>query len=590
MKSIRTKIIMILNGISILSILLIGSYFVYDLVQENHRQSDDYRTSLEVSTDRGLKTQVETVVSAINSIYREQQAGKLTEEQAKLQAANLVRNLRYDKDSYFWIDTAQGVNVVLLGREVEGKSRLNDVDTKGVSYIKDMVNNGLKDGGGFTNYSFPKPGEKVDLPKRAYTVAFKPYNWVIGTGVWIDYIDNLVAEHEKVSNENLRRNLLFVFGVMFFVQLIVMCLAIYIAKYVAAPISAATARLNLFASGDFTDTGASEFVHRNDEFGEMSKAFAVLNKTMNDLIKQIANSAEQVASASEELTASADQSALVSSQVADSITDVAHASHKQVEAVEETSAVVEELSASLQEVAVNATLSADQAIEATETAKEGSKNVDNAVNQMNLIEKAVNNSAEVVTQLGERSKQIGTIVDTIAGIAGQTNLLALNAAIEAARAGAQGRGFAVVAEEVRKLAEQSQDAAKQIAELIGEIQKDTDQAVVTMNQGTKEVSIGTEVVINAGHSFIAIAKLVETVAGQTKGIANTINEMASGTERIVGSVQDIDTMCKSVSDEAQNVSAATEEQTASMNEIATASQSLATMAQELQVSIQKFRV
>lgn len=590
MKSIRTKIIMILNGISILSILLIGSYFAYDLVKENVRQSAEYRTYLEENTDRGLRTQVETVVSAINSIYKEQQAGKLTEEQAKLQAANLVRNLRYDKDSYFWIDTAHGVNVVLLGRDVEGKSRLNDVDTKGVSYIKDMVNNGLKDGGGFTNYSFPKPGEKVDLPKRAYTVAFKPYNWVIGTGVWIDYIDNLVAEHEKVANENLRKNLLFVFGVMVFVQLIVMCLAIYIAKYFAAPIVAATARLKLFASGDFSDTGASQFVHRNDEFGEMSKAFAVLNKTMNDLIKQIANSAEQVASASEELTASADQSALVSSQVADSITDVAHASHKQVEAVQETSAVVEELSASLQEVAANATLSANQAIEATDTAKQGSGNVDNAVNQMSLIEKAVSNSAEVVAKLGERSKQIGTIVDTIAGIAGQTNLLALNAAIEAARAGEQGRGFAVVAEEVRKLAEQSQDAAKQIAELIGEIQRDTDQAVVTMNQGTKEVSTGTQVVINAGHSFIAIAKLVETVAQQTKGIASTINEMASGTERIVGSVQEIDTMSKNVSDEAQNVSAATEEQTASMNEIATASQSLATMAQELQVSIQKFRV
>jgi methyl-accepting chemotaxis protein len=590
MKSIRTKIIMILNGISILSILLIGSYFVYNLVQENLRQSAEYRTSLEESTDRGMKTQVEIAVSAINSIYKEQQTGKLTEEQAKLQAANLVRNLRYDKDSYFWIDTDQGVNVVLLGRDAEGKSRMNATDSNGISFIKDMIANGLKEGGGFSNYSFPKPGEQNPLPKRSYTLAFQPYHWVIGTGIWIDHIDTLVADYEKVASENLCKNLLFVFGVMIFVQLIVMCLAIYIAKYFAAPIIAATARLNLFASGDFSDHGASEFIHRNDEFGEMSKAFAVLNKTMNALIKQIANSAEQVASASEELTASADQSALVSSQVADSITDVAHSSHKQVEAVQETSAVVEELSASLQEVAANATLSADKAIEATETAKEGSKKVDNAVNQMNLIEKAVNNSAEVVSKLGERSKQIGTIVDTISGIAGQTNLLALNAAIEAARAGEQGRGFAVVAEEVRKLAEQSQEAAKQIAELIGEIQTDTDEAVVTMNEGTKEVTTGTEVVINAGQSFIAIAKLVETVAGETKGIASTINDMASGTEKIVGSVQEIDTMSKNVSDEAQNVSAATEEQTASMNEIATASQSLATMAQELQTAIHKFRV
>ena len=183
---------------------------------------------------------------------------------------------------------------------------------------------------------------------------------------------------------------------------------------------------------------------------------------------------------------------------------------------------------------------------------------------MGQIEQTVTRSSSVVAKLGERSKEIGQIVDTISGIAGQTNLLALNAAIEAARAGEQGRGFAVVAEEVRKLAEQSQGAAKQIAGLIGEIRNDTDSAVVAMNEGTKEVRIGTEVVNNAGQSFRDIYTSVSDVTGQVREISAAIEQMAAGSQQIVSSVKEIDVISKDTSAQAQTVSAATEEQSASM--------------------------
>jgi len=342
------------------------------------------------------------------------------------------------------------------------------------------------------------------------------------------------------------------------------------------------------AAGDFRDK-PRRFA-RKDEFGQLGDVLANMRGNVCTVLKQINESAEQLAASSEELTASAEQSAQASNQVAGSISDVAHGAEKQLQAVDEVSAVVEQMSAGIQQVAASSNQVAGNSFQAAEMAREGDKTVEKAVSQMAHIEQTVNNSAQVVAKLGERSKEIGQIVDTISGIAGQTNLLALNAAIEAARAGEQGRGFAVVAEEVRKLAEQSQDAAKHIAKLIGEIQGDTDKAVVAMSEGTREVKVGTEVVTTAGRAFKEIAALVTQVSEQVKEISAASQQMASGSQQIVASVKAIDGHSKTAVGQAQTVSAATEEQSASMEEIASSSQSLAKLAQDLQTAVSHFRV
>ncbi|MDR3560648.1 MAG: methyl-accepting chemotaxis protein, partial [Negativicutes bacterium] len=277
-------------------------------------------------------------------------------------------------------------------------------------------------------------------------------------------------------------------------------------------------------------------------------------------------------------------------QIAIVIGEVATGAEKQLKAVDDTADVVGQMSAGIQQIAANANSVAGTSAQSAEAAQEGSKAVEKAITQMSQIEDTVTRSAQVVSKLGERSKEIGTIVDTIAGIAGQTNLLALNAAIEAARAGEQGRGFAVVAEEVRKLAEQSQDAAKQIASLIGEIQKDTDSAVVAMTEGTKEVRVGSEVVQDAGKTFQDIFAAFNQVTGQIREISAAIEELAGGSQQIVSSVREIDSISKGATSQAQTVSAATEEQSATMEEIAASSQALARMAEELTQAVSRFKI
>ena len=370
--------------------------------------------------------------------------------------------------------------------------------------------------------------------------------------------------------------------------IIVGILILLIAKRFAKPISLIRDECLLLAQGDLRERAAK--VSSEDEIGQLAKGFREMRTSLRNLVASVHAQSEHLAASSEELTASADQSAQASNQVAESITEVAAGATAQLSAANDAAAVVQQMSASIQQVSATTNEVADQSARAANQAQEGNRAVNKAVEQMSRIEQTVNNSAKVVAELGERSKAIGQIVATISGIAGQTNLLALNAAIEAARAGEQGRGFAVVAEEVRKLAEQSEAATKQISMLIGGIQGDTEQAVTAMDNGTREVKLGAEVVNAAGQAFHEIVGLVTQVSDQVKEVSVTIEQMAVGSQQIVGSVNKIDKLSKEAAGQAQNVSAATEEQSASMEEISSSSQSLAQLAIDLRDAVGKFHV
>lgn len=363
---------------------------------------------------------------------------------------------------------------------------------------------------------------------------------------------------------------------------------IFIARRFAKPISLIRDECLLLAQGDLREQTRTVF--SEDEIGQLASGFRQMRTNLRELVTKVHTQSEQLAASSEQLTASAEQSAQAANQVAASITDVATGAAEQLAAANDAAAVVETISASIEQIAATTSDVAGQSMQAVSKANEGNKSVNTAVSQMVQIEQTVNTSAQVVADLGERSKEIGQIVDTISGIAGQTNLLALNAAIEAARAGDQGRGFAVVAEEVRKLAEQSQIAAQHIAMLINGIQGDTDKAVLAMSQGTKEVKLGTAVVNAAGQAFQEIVAIVTQVSEQVKKISIAIDQMASGSQQIVGSVTRIDDLSKKAVGEAQTVSAATQEQSASMEEIASSSHSLAQLAQDLREAVSKFHI
>lgn len=404
----------------------------------------------------------------------------------------------------------------------------------------------------------------------------KSYNWGI-----ITYLP------KKEITDQIKHSLLVMSVLILMAVLIAAGTAIYVAKGMAKPLNELVQVAEQIASGNLSQKVQVQGV------AEVNKLAVSLDKMREDLqniILDIMSSAEQVSAASQQLTANADQSSQATQLVANTICQLAQGADQQVATIDSTSTVVQKMSASIQEVSANASSVNIISEQASTAAQRGGKSIKAVMLQMDTIERTVANSAEAVTKLGERSLKIGQIVETISGIAGQTNLLALNAAIEAARAGEQGRGFAVVAEEVRKLAEQSQEATKQIGELIIEVQTETDKAVVAMNDGTREVKIGGEVVDTAGQAFQEIVGLVEGVSGQFKCISSAMEQMADESQQIVGAVYDIDKISKAAAEHTQTVSATTEEQAASMEEIAAASQSLVMMAEKLQNTVAKFKL
>lgn len=363
-------------------------------------------------------------------------------------------------------------------------------------------------------------------------------------------------------------------------------LTFLLAGRISGPITLLAGVAGKVAAGDLTQQVQ---VASGDEIGLLSGSFNSMVEQLRSLLTVVTNLTRTLADSSGELAEGAVQASSAASHAASAINDVVKGAELQRKSVAETTPEVGKMSAGIEKMADGVELAAAMADKAVKASDGGGKAIETAISQMARIETSVSGSARVVAKLGQQSQQIGQIVDTISGIAGQTNLLALNAAIEAARAGEQGRGFAVVAEEVRKLAEQSGEAAHQISALISEIQSDTQQAVTAMEQGAGEVSTGIRVVSDAGEAFRLIADLVRQVSGQVGIVAGAIGQITAGNEKMVAAMNQIEEVSTQTFDQTRRVLAATDQQSATMEGIIHSSRSLARLAEELQTAIARFK-
>lgn len=326
------------------------------------------------------------------------------------------------------------------------------------------------------------------------------------------------------------------------------------------------------------------------EINLLAKEFNAMIEHLRNLIMKTTEASETVSAASEQLAASIDAVGQSSQEVATTVQKVAEGTNEQVRLSEESVTVIHHMMQSIDHAATAAEDAAKVTDDSKVSAHKGTKQSEDAIIKISDVQQGVKDSAEVINLLGEKSRQIGTIVDTITGLAGQTNLLALNAAIEAARAGEHGRGFAVVAEEVSKLAEQSERAAGEIAGIISSIRQETLIAVESMDRGRKNVDDGVVAVENTGASFDAIYDEISTASTQVDRILAITQKQKESSYHMKEAVEKIADFAKVNANGAEKVSAASEEQSAAVQEIKSAADDLARMAIELRGEISKFSV
>jgi methyl-accepting chemotaxis protein len=474
----------------------------------------EYHKDLMKGKEHQIQALTDVAYSLIATQYTHAEKGEISMDEAKRRAIDDVQGLRYDSSNYFWINDLYA-NIVMhpIKPKLNGKDLSDFKDPNGKRIFSEFAAVAKKQGSGFVPYQWPHPGSDDPVDKVSYVKGFKPWGWVVGTGV---YLDDVQAEFMRF---------VMVIGVVSLVIIVTfLALSYFITKSITCPLRDTVAALDDISSGE------GDLTRRLDDSGKdevalLATAFNRFVEKIEAIIKQVSQVSTQLATAAEELSSTTQQT---------------HENlNQQQTETHQVATAVTQMAATIKEIAEGAESAAMSAREADQEAVAGKDIVVSVTQAIDSLESEMESASDVINSLAKESEGIGSVSDTIRGIAEQTSLLALNAAIEAARAGEQGRGFAVVADEVRSLASRTQQATAEIKEMIERLQDGTQNAVDVIHRSTATTLSTVEKAQGASQSLGGIVTAITSISDRNMQIASASEEQSAVAQEIDRSVVQI---------------------------------------------------
>ena len=531
----KLLLLTVLKSISLIAVILVSIQTLkFNLLEDRHLQTQHLT---EVATD------------TVRYFYSQFEQGHFTEKEAKQHALSALSSMHYNKEEYFWVNSLNYIMLSHPKKTLVGQNIENISDPNGVYVFVEMMRVINAQGQGGVDYQWYKKGVAKPVDKASYVKLFQPWGWVIGTGIYLDDVDEIFWQNAET--------LLLTAGLF-------LLLATWLSHQISANIYKPLHKMRelMVKVNSNNDLTIELKAQGSDELGDIARAFNKMITDFRHVLINISNSSGSLAAQAEELSAVTEQ--------------INQGMKIQSDNVKVADIAANEMVVAIKEVAENTHTTLEATHAATAETNDCVSILNENIASVNDLSSRVEHSASQIMELKNASKNIGEIVSTIQAIAEQTNLLALNAAIEAARAGEQGRGFAVVADEVRTLASRTQDSTGNITSVIELLQQGIEEAVHNMAQCQQQAQSSVTLAQQAGGLVSNMQKAMLEVTDLNNVISTATEEQHATTEQVKEIINQINDMTEQTTDSAAHT--------------AQASENLAIFATELNELVASFKV